>query len=229
MNHNLRLGLFSSALVAVGLALLSFIIIAIRIYKMRQHLRQHQAQLLPTLPLPSDAPNLPTPDPAAWEQILTKLRATVSPTLAPEVLEFCINSCIRNQFHRVLLTSVTGPYEALALAHLARVSVELEAANFDYQLYHRLQLAVEPPRPVILTCPDAIVPYDAIFALDQAATALETFVRYEPYLRPKGMMVFANTKAARPAIRPLIKKIQQINYKYDILKWHNGFVIIVKT
>ena len=208
MNSAIRIGLFSSVIIVVVLAISIFAFLMFRVYKMKQKLRQDQLLLLDQLRQ-------------------TQSQNQLSKTLDAEIIEFCINSCLRNQFQKVLLIGPTSPYEALNLAAKAKVAVHVETTNFDHQLYQNLQAVLNYEHNLKIIGQVQEI-YDAIFNLNYPEAADQLFDKYEGFLKSQGLFVTAQSKKNKLATKKLVQKIMQLNYNYDILKWHTGFVLIVK-
>ena len=224
MNSAIRIGLFSSVIIVVVLAISIFAFLMFRVYKMKQKLRQDQLLLLDQLRQTQSQNQL-----ASNEDLvaITTLQNQLGKTLDPEIIEFCINSCLRNQFQKVLLIGPTSPYEALNLAAKAKVEVHVETTNFDHQLYQNLQAVLNYEHNLKIIGQVQEI-YDAIFNLNYPEAADQLFDKYEGFLKSQGLFVVAQSKKNKLATKKLVQKIMQLNYNYDILKWHTGFVLIVK-
>ena len=228
MSESGRIGLFSSAIVVVIIALIVFLIILIRVYKIKKKLKEEQLNLVNQLAI--QAGEQQVLERSDFNQPLNELMDKITNVPDHENVEFCLNSCIRNQFKNVLFISQTTPYEVITLSHKAKAHVFVEKNNFDYSLYLEVNQIFKFEHQLdLIDALDFNQKYDAILNLSDCTNADLKLEQYWPYLKARGMFIFANTKKYKKDISKLVKKITKIKCKYDILKWHNGFVTIVKS
>ena len=223
-----RIALFSSAIVVVVIALIIFGLILFRVHKIKKKIKQEQMNLINQLAI--EAGEKAVLARADYDQPLAELKAQISDAPDHENVEFCLNTCIRNKFKTVLFISKTSPYEVITLAHKAQAFAYVEKTNFNYQAYLDVTKIFQFEHQLeVIDQLNLEQKYDAILNLNDCINADQTLEKYWPYLNENGMFIFANTKKFKTDIKKLVKKISKIKCKYDILKWHNGFVTIVKT
>lgn len=226
MSSGLRIGLFVSSIVVVVFALCFFAYTMVRVAKMKKKLKEDQIKLLDVLAKNEGEQKLIERD--DFGESIEELRLYTNESIDHEIVEFCINSCIRNNFKRVLFVGKTGPYELIALSNKANVDVFVEYKNIDYDLFLKAKQSFNLNHSIEVIHEIENSEYDAILSLNSYDNNSQLLDQYEKKLKHRGMFIFANTKNNKKENKFLVTKINKLCYKYDMLKWHNGFVVMVK-
>lgn len=226
MSSGLRIGLFVSSIVVVVFALCFFTYTMTKVVKMKKKLKEDQLKLLDTLAKNEGEQKLIERE--DFGESIEELRQKIGESIDHEIVEFCINSCIRNNFKKILFVGQTGPYELITLSNKADVDVFVENSNIDHTIYLEIKKIFNKKHSVEIIKEVENEEYDAILSLNAYNESSQIFERYEKNLKHRGMFIFANTRNNKKENKLLITKIHKLCYKYDMLKWHNGFVVMVK-
>lgn len=160
---------------------------------------------------------------------LVDLQNDLGKTISHEIVEFCINSCIRNEFKNILLIGNVEPYEAITISNKSSCVVNVRKNEFDKEKYDEIKKSRSIVRHNINILEDINdAQFDSIMCLNSTNNFDQLFLKNEKFLREKGMFIFANTKANKSSQKALVREVEWLKYRYDILNWYTGFVTIVK-
>lgn len=223
-----RLGLIISVAIIVPIALIFFGVILFKIFKKKKEIQKNNISIENELSTKESEIKMRQRD--DYGQPISELQQIIGNTINHEIVEFCINSSIRNDFKTVLLVGNVEVYEAIAISNKANVNVIVRLKEFDIKKYNEIK-----NKPNIVKHSLLIVSelnennnFDAIMCLNSTNYYDKIFLENEKYLNKKGMFIFANTKANKSSTKHLIKEVDYLGYRYDNLKWYTGFVVIVK-
>lgn len=226
MNNSARVFLFSSAIVVVIIALVIFAFLMFKVYKIKRNLKNERIKIANEISVKDGEKKLIQR--TDFGESLSGLKSILDDSIDHENVEICINSCIRNSFKDVLFIGLVGIYETVTLSNKANTISFVQKKDFDLEMYKNVKNKINDKYSleILDSMPDR--EFDAIVLLNSFDNFDKYFVDYEKYLKKGGMMIIGNTKKNKKSTKQLVAKINEIDYKYDMLKWHNGFVIIVK-
>lgn len=208
MDETTRLILIISAFIVLLIGFVSFFVIMFKVLKLRNKIKQNNNNLEQELK-------------KGKEQDFVPIRLEEN----EEDVEFVINSIIRNKYTSVLLLN------KMPLPILKKIEQHSNAnIIIDSQYWSELELEeIRLFKNVTIQSEDKFSEYNMIVFLNYKPEDMEQlFIKYDLFLKPFGMMVFNNTNNLKKQVKLLTNKIYEYKYKYDILKWYKGFVIIVK-
>ena len=136
MDIGLRTFLIATAIAFPVIALIAFVIILFKIKQKRKEINASQ-QLIQKelLEKPSEQKMINRADFGKSDVNLQKL---LKNSISHEIVEFCINTCIRNEYKNILMISNVELYESIVLSNKANVTVYVEEENFDINGYQEL-------------------------------------------------------------------------------------------
>ncbi|MBD5423384.1 MAG: hypothetical protein HDR43_02725 [Mycoplasma sp.] len=231
MNDVIRLILIISVVVVVLTAIISYIVIFTKIRKKRKEIKQKQNIINAKLSnRESEKKMYSRKDFGKSDEYLKEI---LGKTISHEIVEFCINSCIRNEYKNVLLIENVEPYEAIVLSNKANVNVFIKESEFDQENYKRIinYDNVSSHSINLLNSETNIEKnkYDAIISLNSNNNFDKLFNENEIYLRENGMFIFANIKSNKKSSKKLIEEVKKYKYRYEMINWYTGFIVIVKS
>ena len=159
------------------------------------------------------------------------LQKLLKNSISHEIVEFCINTCIRNEYKNILMISNVELYESIVLSNKANVNVYVEEENFDIHGYQELikNNDIAAHSITLLKNFDKFNSFDAILVLNANQDFDSLFLKYEDKLKNNGMFIVANTKSNKKSLKNLVKEVKKYNYRYDLINWYTGFITIVKS
>ena len=135
MDNGLRIFLIATAIAFPAIALIVFIIILIKIKQKRKEINASQ-QLIQNelLHKASEQKMINREDFGKSDENLKKI---LTNSISHEIVEFCINTCIRNEYKNILMISNVELYESIVLSNKANTIVYVEENNFDKENYQK--------------------------------------------------------------------------------------------
>ena len=229
MDIGLRTFLIATAIAFPVIALIAFVIILFKIKQKRKEINASQ-QLIQKelLEKPSEQKMINRADFGKSDVNLQKL---LKNSISHEIVEFCINTCIRNEYKNILMISNVELYESIVLSNKANVNVYVEEENFDINGYQELikNDVIAAHSITLLKNFDKFNSFDAILVLNANQDFDSLFLKYEDRLKNNGMFIVANTKSNKKSLKNLVKEVKKYNYRYDLINWYTGFITIVKS
>ena len=229
MDIGLRTFLIATAIAFPVIALIAFVIILFKIKQKRKEINASQ-QLIQKelLEKPSEQKMINRADFGKSDVNLQKL---LKNSISHEIVEFCINTCIRNEYKNILMISNVELYESIVLSNKANVNVYVEEVNFDINGYQELikNNDIAAHSITLLKNFDKFNSFDAILVLNANQDFDSLFLKYEDKLKNNGMFIVANTKSNKKSLKNLVKEVKKYNYRYDLINWYTGFITIVKS
>lgn len=229
MDIGLRTFLIATAIAFPVIALIAFIIILFKIKQKRKEINASQ-QLIQKelLEKPSEQKMINRADFGKSDVNLQKL---LKNSISHEIVEFCINTCIRNEYKNILMISNVELYESIVLSNKANVNVYVEEENFDINGYQELikNNDIAAHSITLLKNFDKFNSFDTILVLNANQDFDSLFLKYEDRLKNNGMFIVANTKSNKKSLKNLVKEVKKYNYRYDLINWYTGFITIVKS
>ena len=229
MDLGLRTFLIATAIAFPVIALIAFVIILFKIKQKRKEINASQ-QLIQKelLEKPSEQKMINRADFGKSDVNLQKL---LKNSISHEIVEFCINTCIRNEYKNILMISNVELYESIVLSNKANVNVYVEEENFDINGYQELikNNDIAAHTITLLKNFDKFNSFDAILVLNANQDFDSLFLKYEDKLKNNGMFIVANTKSNKKSLKNLVKEVKKYNYRYDLINWYTGFITIVKS
>ena len=229
MDIGLRTFLIATAIAFPVIALIAFVIILFKIKQKRKEINASQ-QLIQKelLEKPSEQKMINRADFGKSDVNLQKL---LKNSISHEIVEFCINTCIRNEYKNILMISNVELYESIVLSNKANVNVYVEEENFDINGYQELikNNDIAAHTITLLKNFDKFNSFDAILVLNANQDFDSLFLKYEDKLKNNGMFIVANTKSNKKSLKNLVKEVKKYNYRYDLINWYTGFITIVKS
>ena len=229
MDIGLRTFLIATAIAFPVIALIAFVIILFKIKQKRKEINASQ-QLIQKelLEKPSEQKMINRVDFGKSDVNLQKL---LKNSISHEIVEFCINTCIRNEYKNILMISNVELYESIVLSNKANVNVYVEEENFDINGYQELikNNDIAAHSITLLKNFDKFNSFDAILVLNANQDFDSLFLKYEDKLKNNGMFIVANTKSNKKSLKNLVKEVKKYNYRYDLINWYTGFITIVKS
>ncbi|WP_406602330.1 BC85_0335 family putative methyltransferase [Metamycoplasma sualvi] len=229
MDIGLRTFLIATAIAFPVIALIAFVIILFKIKQKRKEINASQ-QLIQKelLEKPSEQKMINRADFGKSDVNLQKL---LKNSISHEIVEFCINTCIRNEYKNILMISNVELYESIVLSNKANVNVYVEEENFDINGYQELikNNDIAAHSITLLKNFDKFNSFDAILVLNANQDFDSLFLKYEDRLKNNGMFIVANTKSNKKSLKNLVKEVKKYNYRYDLINWYTGFITIVKS
>ena len=229
MDIGLRTFLIATAIAFPVIALIAFVIILFKIKQKRKEINASQ-QLIKKelLEKPSEQKMINRADFGKSDVNLQKL---LKNSISHEIVEFCINTCIRNEYKNILMISNVELYESIVLSNKANVNVYVEEENFDINGYQELikNNDIAAHSITLLKNFDKFNSFDAILVLNANQDFDSLFLKYEDKLKNNGMFIVANTKSNKKSLKNLVKEVKKYNYRYDLINWYTGFITIVKS
>ena len=229
MDIGLRTFLIATAIAFPVIALIAFVIILFKIKQKRKEINASQ-QLIQKelLEKPSEQKMINRVDFGKSDVNLQKL---LKNSISHEIVEFCINTCIRNEYKNILMISNVELYESIVLSNKANVNVYVEEENFDINGYQELikNNDIAAHSITLLKNFDKFNSFDAILVLNANQDFDSLFLKYEDKLKNNGMFIVANTTSNKKSLKNLVKEVKKYNYRYDLINWYTGFITIVKS
>ena len=229
MDIGLRTFLIATAIAFPVIALIAFVIILFKVKQKRKEINASQ-QLIQKelLEKPSEQKMINRADFGKSDVNLQKL---LKNSISHEIVEFCINTCIRNEYKNILMISNVELYESIVLSNKANVTVYVEEENFDINGYQELikNNDIAAHTITLLKNFDKFNSFDAILVLNANQDFDSLFLKYEDKLKNNGMFIVANTKSNKKSLKNLVKEVKKYNYRYDLINWYTGFITIVKS
>ena len=229
MDIGLRTFLIATAIAFPVIALIAFVIILFKIKQKRKEINASQQLIQKELiEKPSEQKMINRADFGKSDVNLQKL---LKNSISHEIVEFCINTCIRNEYKNILMISNVELYESIVLSNKANVNVYVEEENFDINGYQELikNNDIAAHSITLLKNFDKFNSFDAILVLNANQDFDSLFLKYEDRLKNNGMFIVANTKSNKKSLKNLVKEVKKYNYRYDLINWYTGFITIVKS
>ncbi len=229
MNDSIRTGLIISAIAVPAIAVIIFVIILLKVRKKKKEIIANQQLIEQNLQSKSSEKKMI--ERKDFGESDENLKNILKNSISHEIVEFCINTCIRNEYKNVLMISKVEFYESIVLSNKANVNVYIEEKNFDLKKYNELieNNNISQHKIVIIKNLENIDNFDAILVLNSYENFDSLFIEYENILKENGMFIFANTKSNKKSLKKLVNTIKNYKYRYDIINWYTGFITIVKS
>lgn len=219
--------LIYSAVVVVIIAMIIFIFIGYKIYKIKKTIKKQNLEIYSQESV-IEGHNRVIERTDLGEPIF-EVRDAVAKPLDDEIVEFVINTIIKNKFQNILMLGHKTPYEIIAISNKANVTINMLSSEFNGEEYNKINETIIFENSInVLECVDNNIEYDLILLLSSKEPYLPIYEKYISNLRDSGMFLIAKTDKNRLWKKEIIKKINKNNMKYDILKWYKGFILIVK-
>lgn len=221
--------LFYSAIVVVVLAFATFAFLMWKIVKTKKKIKQDQLLLLQNLIESENEQKLIERE--DFGQSIPELEQYLKNPIEHEIVEFCINSSIRNGFNKILLIGKVEPYELIAISNKTNSEVFVDEINIDKEnLLNVIENFPKIDHKIMVSKSEDLkeIIFDSIMMLQPNQDLAQSYLDNIENLKEKGMFIFAQTKKMKAESKELISKIEKKGHKYDTLKWHKGFIIIVK-
>lgn len=229
MNQITRIILIISVFVVVAIGIVIFSIILFKVFKLKKKIKENENEIAKRLLLKKSEQKMINRE--DFGEPLVELQKKIGTTINHEIVEFCINSCIRNEFKNVLFVKNVESYEVITLSNKANVNVYVRRDDFDNFKYQELKKNQDLVTHH-LNIEDKIENinfFDSIMVLNSKDNFEKIFIENIDFLKNKGMFIFANTKSNKKSLKRLIREVENKNYKYDVINWYTGFVTIVKN
>ncbi|MBR2022532.1 MAG: hypothetical protein IJ997_02455 [Mycoplasmataceae bacterium] len=228
-NQIIRTILITTVVVAILVAIISFSIIMFKVSKKKKEIRLNQINF--EKQLSSKDSEIKMKSRADFGQPIEQLQNILKNSISHEIVEFCINSCIRNDYKNVLLVGNVELYEAIALSSKADVNVYVKSNNFPLKEYENIKNEIIEIKHNlnILNSINEDQKFDSIMILNSTNNFDKMFLEWEKFLVKNGMFIIANTKSNKKNIKVLEKIVNNFGYKFEQINWYTGFMIIVKN
>lgn len=228
-NQIIRTILITTVVVAILVAIISFSIIMFKVSKKKKEIRLNQINF--EKQLSSKDSEIKMKSRADFGQPIEQLQNILKNSISHEIVEFCINSCIRNDYKNVLLVGNVELYEAIALSSKADVNVYVKSNNFPLKEYENIKNEIIEIKHNlnILNSINEDQKFDSIMILNSTNNFDKMFLEWEKFLVKNGMFIIANTKSNKKNIKVLEKVVNNFGYKFEQINWYTGFMIIVKN
>ncbi len=221
--------LIYSAVAFVIIALIFLSVVLFKVYKIKKTIKKDKMDILSQESITNG--HLKVIERTDFGEPIFELRDAISNPLDDEIVEFCINTIIKNNFEKILMLGSKTSYEIIAISNKSNAIVDILVNEFNEVEYnevisnkklnftHKLNILKEI---------DKSEKYDAILLLSAKTNWLPTYETYIDNLREKGMFIIANVTKNKVWKKEIISKISKSNFNYDILNWYKGFILIVK-
>ena len=228
-NQIIRTILITTVVVAILVAIISFSIIMFKVSKKKKEIRLNQINF--EKQLSSKDSEIKMKSRADFGQPIEQLQNILKNSISHEIVEFCINSCIRNNYKNVLLVGNVELYEAITLSSKADVNVYVQSNNFPLEEYENIKNEIIEIKHNlnILNSINEDQKFDSIMILNSTNNFDKMFLEWEKFLVKNGMFIIANTKSNKKNIKVLEKVVNNFGYKFEQINWYTGFMIIVKN
>ena len=228
-NQIIRTILITTVVVAILVAIISFSIIMFKVSKKKKEIRLNQINF--EKQLSSKDSEIKMKSRVDFGQPVEQLQNILKNTISHEIVEFCINSCIRNDYKNILLIGNVELYEAIALSSKADANVYVQSNDFPLKEYENIKnKIIEIKHNLnILNSISEDQKFDSIMILNSTNNFDKMFLEWEKFLVKNGMFIIANTKSNKKNIKVLEKIVNNFGYKFEQINWYTGFMIIVKN
>ena len=228
-NQIIRTILITTVVVAILVAIISFSIIMFKVSKKKKEIRLNQINF--EKQLSSKDSEIKMKSRVDFGQPVEQLQNILKNTISHEIVEFCINSCIRNDYKNILLIGNVELYEAIALSSKADANVYVQSNDFPLKEYENIKnKIIEIKHNLnILNSINEDQKFDSIMILNSTNNFDKMFLEWEKFLVKNGMFIIANTKSNKKNIKVLEKVVNNFGYKFEQINWYTGFMIIVKN
>lgn len=207
-NETIRLILMSSVILVLVIGFIVFFVVLFKVHKIKSNLKKDNMKLELEL-----------------KQNKEKDFELVQLNNNEEDIEFIINSIIRNKYTSVLLLNKTSIENLKKINELSNSNIIIDSKYWNEKELNEISLF----KNVTIQSEEKFSNYNLIIFLDYDQYKIDQlFEKYEKYLKTSGMMIFNNTNILKKQVKLLKNKICEYKYKYDILKWYKGFVVIIK-
>ncbi len=228
--NNLRLGLMISAIVVVAIAIIAYAIIMFKVFKKKQEIKK--TQMMISEEIANKDSEIKMKNREDLGKPITELQDIISNSMSHEIVEFCINTCIRNNYKKILMIGDVGLYEAISISNKAEANITINKNNFDLEKYNEIKNKIEFLNHEINLADEkqirSIKEYDAVLNLNSIGDFDKAFLDNESLLRNGGMFIFANVKSNKKSAKKLVEEIKHKGYRYDYINWYTNFITIVK-
>ncbi|MBR2999193.1 MAG: hypothetical protein IKF44_02235 [Mycoplasmataceae bacterium] len=228
-NQIIRTILITTVVVAILVAIISFSIIMFKVSKKKKEIRLNQINF--EKQLSSKDSEIKMKSRADFGQPIEQLQNILKNSISHEIVEFCINSCIRNDYKNVLLVGNVELYEAITLSSKANANVYVQSNNFPLKEYENIKNEIIEIKHNlnILNSISEDQKFDSIMILNSTNNFDKMFLEWEKFLVKNGMFIIANTKSNKKNIKVLEKVVNNFGYKFEQINWYTGFMIIVNN
>ncbi|MGL5204635.1 MAG: BC85_0335 family putative methyltransferase [Metamycoplasmataceae bacterium] len=219
--------LIYSAIAVVIVALVVVSIIFYKIIKIKQSLKKKTLDILTSdSVVEGHLKVIQRPD---FGEPLFELRDAVTNPVDDEIVEFTINTIIKNNFKNVLMLNYKTPYEIISISSKTGAEINVLANELDINEYNELSSKFNFDHNLnVWNKINITEKYDIILLLASTSNYLSIYEQYINNLKDGGMFLIANVKNNKLWKKELINKISKTNLNYDILNWYKGFILIVK-
>lgn len=219
--------LIYSVVAVVLIALVFLSIILYKVFKIKKTIKKQSLDILTSDSIvEGHLKVIQRPD---FGEPLFELREAILNPLDDEIIEFSINTIIKNNFKNVLMLGEKTAYEVISISNKANAEIYVIEDEFNLNEYSDIVSKFSfDHRLNILKGIENGNKYDIILLLSSKQNYLPIYEKYIDSLKEGGMFLIANVTKNRVWKNELISKISKSNLKYDILKWYKGFILIVK-
>ncbi|MGL5205331.1 MAG: BC85_0335 family putative methyltransferase [Metamycoplasmataceae bacterium] len=219
--------LIYSVIAVVVIALIIVSIIFYRVIKIKQSLKKKTLDILTSdSVVEGHLKVIQRPD---FGEPIFELRDATTNPIDDEIVEFVINTIIKNNFRNVLMLGYKTPYEVISISNKTGAEINVLANEFDINEYNKIIAKFNFDHNLnVWSKVNNEENYDIILLLSSTSNYLPIYEEYIDNLKEKGMFLIANTKKNKLWQKELIGKISKTNLNYDILNWYKGFILIVK-
>ena len=221
--------LIYSAVAFVIVALIFLSVVLFKVYKIKKTIKKDTLDILSQESVTDG--HLKVIERADFGEPIFELRDAILNPLDDEIVEFSINSIIKNNFKTILMLGHTTAYEIISISNKTNCSIDVLASDFNEVEYKNVlaneKLKFDHKLNIVQEINNS-QKYDAILLLSAKSNWLPTYETYIDNLCEKGMFIIANVTKHKVWKKEIVSKIRKSNLNYDILKWYKGFILIVK-
>lgn len=228
-NQLIRTILIITVVIAILIAIISFVIIMFKVSKKKKEIRLNRINFEKQLSLKNSEIKMKSRE--DFGQPIEELQNILKNSINHEIVEFCINSCIRNAYKNVLLIGDVELYETITLSSKADVNVYVQESDFPIKDYENIKNKINQIKHNlnILHSINEDQQFDSIMILNSINNFDQMFLKWEKFLSKNGMFIIANTKSNKKNIKVLKKIVENFGYKFEQINWYTGFMVIVKN
>lgn len=219
--------LIYSAVLVVVTALIIFGIILLKVHKIRKQIKKETLDIISQDSIVDG--HLEVVGREDFGEPIYLLRDIVNNPLDDEIVEFSINTIIKNKFEKILMLGHQTPYELIAISNKTNTEIEILSSEFNKTEYDKIISKTSYKHNInVINEVNINVQYDVILLLSSKTSYLPIYEKNIKNLKKNGMFLIANVSKNKVWTKEIVKKISKTNLKYDILKWYKGFILIVK-
>ncbi|MDK2819474.1 MAG: hypothetical protein KFW07_01415 [Mycoplasmataceae bacterium] len=219
--------LIYSAVLVVVIALIIFAIILFKVHKIRMGIKKETLDIISQDSVIDG--HLQVVGREDFGEPIYLLRDIVDNPLDDEIVEFSINTIIKNKFEKILMLGHKTPYELITISNKTHTTIDILFDEFNKTEYDDIISKSNYKHDLrVIDEINTEIQYDVILLLSSRENYLPIYEKHIKNLRKNGMFLIANVTKNKVWKKEIVKKIMKTNLKYDILKWYKGFILIVK-